>query len=140
MRSQTQSFLDRRAVIFTEALRPARARHDQSNGHHAPTPPNGSGPAQGSIAFHRAEYERLRVRKMEMELRQKEGRLVEVEAVQRVAAERGRQVRDAILGIPDRIASILAAETDSAVVNQTLAEELRQALDQLCDQRRSSAF
>ena len=53
--------------------------------------------------------------------------------VEKAAADVGRQVRDAILRIPDRIADILAAETDRVVVYDTLSEELGRTLEQLSD-------
>lgn len=42
-----------------------------------------------------------------------------------------RQIRDALLGIPDRMADILAAEPDPARVRRLLHDELTQALTEL---------
>ena len=42
-----------------------------------------------------------------------------------------RTVRDALLNIPDRICSILAAETDDSKVSEFLTKEIRQALEVL---------
>ncbi len=43
----------------------------------------------------------------------------------------GRQIRDAILSIPDRLAPLLAAETDQHKVRMELDTGLRQALEGL---------
>ena len=72
----------------------------------------------------------------QFELRQKEGRLVDRDEVHNALFANARNVRDAILGIPDRIAELLAAESDSGVVCRTLDEELREALELLSQEVR----
>ncbi len=51
----------------------------------------------------------------------------EIEAV----AFRARVVRDSLLDIPDRLAAVLAAESDSRKVHALLSAEIRQALEEL---------
>lgn len=69
----------------------------------------------------------------ELEYRQKVGQLVPVADVRKVAIETARNVREAVLAIPDRVVSILAAETDPARVHVILLNEIRQALSGLAD-------
>ena len=45
-----------------------------------------------------------------------------------MASTLGRQIRDNILAIPNRVAPLLAASRDSADVHRLLDEELRTAL------------
>jgi len=57
--------------------------------------------------------------------------LVNAREVELEAFTRARQLRDAILAIPDRIAPIIAAETDEHTVRQTIDTELRNVLRDL---------
>jgi hypothetical protein len=54
--------------------------------------------------------------------------LVPTADVKRMASTLGRQIRDNILAIPNRVAPLLAASRDSADVHRLLDEELRTAL------------
>lgn len=54
--------------------------------------------------------------------------LVPTADVKRMASTLGRQIRDNILAIPNRVAPLLAASRDSAEVHRLLDEELRTAL------------
>ena len=54
--------------------------------------------------------------------------LVPTTDVKRMASTLGRQIRDNILAIPNRVAPLLAAARDSADVHRLLDEELRTAL------------
>lgn len=53
--------------------------------------------------------------------------------VKRQAFSLGRQIRDNVMGIPDRVAPLLAAAQDSREVHRLLSEELRTALRALAD-------
>ncbi len=59
--------------------------------------------------------------------------LVPTADVKRMAGTLGRQIRDNILAIPNRVAPLLAAAHDSAEVHRLLNEELRTALRVLSD-------
>jgi hypothetical protein len=59
--------------------------------------------------------------------------LVPTADVKRMASTLGRQVRDNILSIPNRVAPLLAAAQDSGEVHRLLSEELRTALRVLAD-------
>jgi len=59
--------------------------------------------------------------------------LVPTADVKRQAFSLGRQIRDNVMGIPDRVAPLLAAAQDSREVHRLLTEELRTALRVLAD-------
>jgi|688.fasta_scaffold438017_1 hypothetical protein len=59
--------------------------------------------------------------------------LVPTADVKRMASTLGRQIRDNILSIPNRVAPLLAAAQDSGEVHRLLSEELRTALRALAD-------
>lgn len=66
-----------------------------------------------------------------LELDEKKGESIATYIVEREAFECARRTRDAIFAIEDRIADILAAETDRAKIKDLLNKEHRIALDEL---------
>ena len=79
----------------------------------------------------RAKSEFFRAEMARLDLEEKEELLCEANKVKTAAFTLARSVRDALDSIPDRVANQVAAETDSAVIHQTLQEELRKALERL---------
>jgi phage terminase Nu1 subunit (DNA packaging protein) len=71
--------------------------------------------------------------KLDLENRLKQGQLVDAAQCRREFFEAGRTFREAMLGIPDRFASQLAAEKDRAKVHQMLDEAIRTALERLAE-------
>ncbi len=53
--------------------------------------------------------------------------------MQIAAFNKFRQFRDHMLNIPDRLAAILAAETEAAKCYEILATEIRKALNEFAD-------
>jgi len=76
----------------------------------------------------RTEKERLVVALRQMELDQKRGLLIPKEDVEIEAFECARQVRDAMLSIPGRVAAQLAATGDETEITRLLTTEIRTAL------------
>ncbi len=74
---------------------------------------------------------RAKLRRLEFETKQ--GRLIEAEAVRKTVADAVRSLRDGILGLPDRLATVLAAESDSKKVHVTLKTELSRELEALAN-------
>ena len=74
---------------------------------------------------------RAKLRRLEFETKQ--GRLIEAVAVRKTIAEAVRSLRDGILGLPDRLATVLAAESDSKKVHVTLKTELSRELEALAN-------
>ncbi len=66
-----------------------------------------------------------------LEYREKIGELIDAKLVKQSAFKAARVTRDAILGIPDRLAHELAGETDVHTVHTMLTKALVEALDEL---------
>lgn len=64
----------------------------------------------------------------ELELAEKEFRLIDRAGVESQAFATARTVRDSMLAIPDRISSLLAAENSAPKVHEALTQEIRKAL------------
>lgn len=105
---------------------PAHAKNRQTDDQPDPAPGE-----QITYAEARAQHERFKARLAELELEQREGKLVEAEVVRKEAFKAARQVRDALLNLPDRVAGELAAETNQFKVHQRLTQEIRRALEDL---------
>ncbi len=73
----------------------------------------------------------LDVEKRELDLKIRSGELVEAAAVKRTFYKAGRQVRDQLLAIPNRVSALLAAELEPNKVHDMLSKEISQALHEL---------
>ena len=67
----------------------------------------------------------------ELDVRVRRGTLVERAAVEKRVFANIRASRDLLQNIPDRLAGVLAAETDQARIHALLTQEIRQALEAL---------
>lgn len=76
----------------------------------------------------RAEKEEALASKAALDLRERAGELVPRAVMQKAAFKSYRAVRDAFLGIPDRVAAQCAAEGDARKVHGILTGEIRQVL------------
>lgn len=81
----------------------------------------------------KAARETYEARIAEFRYRKMKGELVDAAEVKREFATAARHVRDGLLAMPDRIASIIAAETDPDRVHQLMIEEIEQTLTALAD-------
>lgn len=111
--------------------------HGGKRGPDAPPPemadeprPTASG-AAATFAQSRAIKEAYLARLAKLEFEEKSGVLVKADAVKNEAFKVARLVRDAMLNIPDRVSSELAADTDAFVVHRKLTLEIRKALEGL---------
>jgi hypothetical protein len=95
--------------------------------------PAGESPGQAGASFGQARtiemVFRAKLRRLEFETKQ--GRLIEAEVVRRRIAEHVRALRDGLLGLPDRLSSTLAAETDQRKVHVLFKNELTRELEAL---------
>jgi hypothetical protein len=71
----------------------------------------------------------------ELEVAEKEGKLVSLADMKKERFELGRVVSDGILNVPDRICYSLAAETDPKKVRAMLRGELAAVLEALADDK-----
>jgi hypothetical protein len=98
-------------------------------------PAGDSLPQAGGASFGQARtiemVFRAKLRRLEFETRQ--GRLIEAEAVRKTVADAVRALRDGILGLPDRLATVLAAESDAKKVHVTLKTEISRELEALAN-------
>lgn len=94
-----------------------------------------SAPVTGipSYADSRAIRERYAAMILRLEYEEKSGKLVEKGELKLKLAKLHMGVRDALRTIPDRVAPILAAETDQAKIHSMLLKEIGQALEGLGD-------
>lgn len=82
---------------------------------------------QESKALH--EHYKAALKKLEFD--EKAGTLVKKEDVNKEMFECARGTRDALMAIPNRVASVLAAETDADAIKNRLDGEIRVALQQV---------
>lgn len=87
-----------------------------------------------NYALQRALLTEYKAKLAKLELDKNKGELIDATLVRQSAFSTARRVRDAILSIPDRISSILAAESDQATVKNLLTQELRLALEELSNE------
>jgi len=87
----------------------------------------------------RAKREKFAAAQAELDYLKAIGQLVPTAELRAVTAQRYRAIRDKILGIADRLASILAAEKDPARVHAALTKEIKQVLHELSDDARAEA-
>ena len=96
----------------------------------SPTRPSDSRQAVDFVTA-RTMREAFRAKMAKLEYEQKAGKLTDAAKVRDDAFQAARMTRDALLGIPDRMADILAAEKDPGRVSELLREELENVLEQL---------
>lgn len=112
------------------AADPARRQFRRTNGTRAPDAA-ASGTGKLSYQTARTAHEGYKAKLAELEYRRAMGQLVDAEEVKAAAFNAARSVRDAIKNIPDRIAPLLAAETNPRKVHAMLTDELNKALEAL---------
>jgi len=84
-----------------------------------------------TYAQSRAVRELYLARLAKIEFEERTGKLVSRDEVTVAAFTKARTVRDNLLNIPDRVAAVLAAETDPVRAHQILTDEIRKALIEL---------
>jgi hypothetical protein len=79
----------------------------------------------------RAAREAYNAKLAELNFRERAKQLVDAGTVRARAFENARAVRDAVLGLPNKIGAELAAETDPVKVQNLLILELTRVLEEL---------
>ncbi len=102
----------------------------------AEAPPDAS-PANSEYYAHRSKREEFAAKSAEMDYLAKIGVLVPAAGVRKAAFDTARALRDKLLGIPDRVAPLLAAERDPVRVHAALTSEITRTLHELT--RRNAA-
>ncbi|MBU8913302.1 MAG: hypothetical protein KOO61_04710 [Spirochaetales bacterium] len=96
-------------------------------------PPGPDNSGIPSYSQSRAVKEAYQARIARLQYEEMTGQLVKVSEVKVEAFKRARTARDQILSVPDRVASIIAAEEDPDTVRDVLDDELRKALEVLAN-------
>jgi len=94
---------------------------------------DGSGFSASQYTKARAVREHYQARLSKLEYEEKVGSLVSKAEVTAAAFNKFREFRDHLLNIPDRIAAMLAAETEAAKCYEILAVEIRKSLNDFAD-------
>ena len=79
------------------------------------------------------ELAAARARIAELELQEKEGALVSRERINAQLFAAGKELRDTLLAIPDRITDVVMAEDNRAIVHNTIYDAIADALQKLAD-------
>ena len=79
----------------------------------------------------RREHYQAELAKLEVDHRRNE--LVAADGVKKEAFNVAKTVREALINIPDRVANLLAAETDATAIHMALTDEITQALEGLAN-------
>ena len=92
-------------------------------------------PAAGNGAFNQAKAKEMQMRadKAELELLEKQGSLVSRDRVELAAFTLARAAQEGLMSIPDRLSSLLAAESDPAVIHKMISDEIRSVSNTLAD-------
>jgi phage terminase Nu1 subunit (DNA packaging protein) len=132
------------------AVAALQARREPAKGfRRSRVPKNGDIPAIGAIGGQetlstmllksRIKTEVERGKLAELDRKQREGELVERGEVEQAAFSNARRVRDALMNIPARVASLYAAETDPQKIHQNLEDEIRNVLIDLIGETETSS-
>ena len=79
----------------------------------------------------RREHYQAELAKIEVDHRRNE--LVAADGVKKEAFNVAKTVREALINIPDRVANLLAAESDATAIHMALTDEITQALEGLAN-------
>jgi hypothetical protein len=95
-------------------------------------------PEGGAVEYSRARAirEGYLARLSKLDYEERTNKLVSREQIEVEAFTRYRVYRDGMLNIPDRVAAVVAAESDAARVHDILSSEIRRALLEFSDAQR----
>jgi hypothetical protein len=82
----------------------------------------------------RAAKEAMAAKLAEIKYKKEAGELVDREEMSKAAGDLARNLRDQILNLPDKLAPILAAETELDVVHKILEDELHICLNSIVEE------
>lgn len=119
------------ATLDVSRTKEGRIDREPPAGSQAPAPSaEPEEPDENSAIYrlHRAENERLKSERAQIELDQLRGSLIDRELANRLAFTAYRSLRDAVLNVPARVKDECAAQADAFQVEQLLERELTAAL------------
>jgi hypothetical protein len=107
------------------------SRAGQNGGDAGPAPPSMPPGSGVNYLQSRAVRETFMARLAGLEYDVKRGALIKADEVRVTWFNKTRRARDMILGVPDRLAPVLAGQDNPFEVHRLLAEELRRVCDEL---------
>ncbi len=106
-----------------------RTQADLSGFKLAASSPGETGAATTSgLSIEKAETESIRRQLMELQLSQKRGELVNADELERAMSSKLKAASEALNNLADRLAPVLAAETNVDVIDKLLRTEIRRAM------------
>jgi len=92
-------------------------------------------PSTGGPSFHRARtvWQGYRAQLARLEYEVRVGKLVNADEVRQAAYDHGRRLRDALIGLPARVAAELAAARKRAECERILLREIHRLCEELAD-------
>lgn len=118
----------RNSVIGEPKLRASTVERQPAHDNGSIVPLEGPTRLASSYAASRAARESYLARLARLDFEQRSGKLVDADEVRAQLFGLGRRLRDALMGVPDRLAPLLAGESNAAEVHRILSEELLAAL------------
>lgn len=122
---------DTALAAVREPVRPERRGEPPAAVPDVPVPSRSGGDLPTLLLKTRIKSEVERAKLLEIKARVEAGKYVDADDVKVAAFNRARVVRDALLNIPERLAAVLAAETDTQRVHGMLTAEIRAACEEL---------
>lgn len=119
----------------------------------AASPPADAGPPlpeldpEGGVVIHdsmtlneaKTAHAIYAARQARLEYEESVGKLIEADQVKAKAFRMARSARDALLTLPDRLAPVLASETDVRVVHQLLLEDIERTCQRIAQDAQKAA-
>jgi hypothetical protein len=115
----------------TQRIRETPAQDASVSTDLGPLPGSSGGDLPKMLLKTRIKSELEKGKLLEIKAKVEAGKYVEADEVKVAAFNKARIVRDGLLNIPDRMASLLAAENDAAKIHTILNAEIRSVLEEL---------
>ena len=122
---------DAALAAVREPVRPERRAEAPATVPDAPALPQMGSDLPTLLLKTRIKSEVERAKLLEIKAKVEAGKYVDADDVKVAAFNKARVVRDALLNIPERLAAVLAAETDKQRVHGMLITEIRTACEEL---------
>lgn len=122
---------DAALAAVREPVRPERRGEAPAAAPDVPALPRSGGDLPTLLLKTRIKSEVERAKLLEIKAKVEAGKYVDADDVKVAAFNKARVVRDALLNIPERLAAVLAAESDARRVHQLMVAEIRSALEEL---------
>lgn len=122
-------------LVSVDASEKKLADHlDPTRGGSRSSTPKKAAPKNTAFMSAKTREMEAKAAKQEMDTCERAGELVWRADVERAAFTLARQIQDAGMAIADRLAAVLAAEGDAAVVHDKLSAELRDVFNGVADE------